>query len=55
MKRIQIFIDENVFNSAKRNSELKIEMLDGIDFCLLQREEFSFYLNLVTSLNGNNR
>jgi len=31
------------FDIIKNNSELRIEFLDGIDFCLFQKRKFMFY------------
>ena len=31
------------FDIIKNNSELRIEFLDGIDFCLFQKRKFLFY------------
>ena len=44
---IKLNVDDTKYNyrfdRLKNNSELKIEFLDGIDFCLFEKRKFKFY------------
>ena len=47
IKEIKLILSDKVYNyrfdRIRKNSQLKIEMFDGIDFCLYQKNKFKFY------------